>query len=135
MLEDGRTEIELGKMAQERSRNAAVRDFAAMMVRDHTKAAEELKAAASAAAQPTDHQDADSDHQRLHDQLSELSGDAFDREYINAMVDEHEEAVREIENKSESSSNDQVRQWATKTLPAVTQHLERAREIQKSMDK
>ena len=133
MLEDGKAEVELGKLAQTHSSRAEVREFGAMMVRDHTKAGEELKAAASSVAHETSHQDADSDHQRLHEQLSGLKGDDFDREYMDAMVNEHEEAVRELEGKSESSRNDQVKQWAAKTLPAVRQHLERAKQIRQSI--
>jgi putative membrane protein len=129
MLEDGRAEVELGHLAQQRASNAAVREFGAVMVRDHTKAGDELKAVASDHGDST-HQDSDADHKRLHDNLRELSGDAFDREYIDAMVKEHEEAVRELEQKSESPSNDPVKQWAAKTLPAVRQHLERAKQIQ-----
>lgn len=132
MLEDGRAEVELGRMAQSRSRNPAVREFGEMMVRDHTKAAEELKAAARQAehAAPAE---TDSDHQRLSEKLSELTGTEFDREYMNAMVSEHEEAVRELEGKSDTSNNAEVKQWAAKTLPAVRQHLDRAKQIRESL--
>ena len=81
MLEDGRVEIELGRLAQKRSRNQAVREFGAMMVRDHTKAAEELKALSSPSATPAAPEDTDSDHERLIDELGELSGGDFDRKY------------------------------------------------------
>jgi putative membrane protein len=131
MLEDGRAEIELGRMAQARSQNPAVREFGEMMVRDHTKAGEELKATARQADPRPE--ETNSDHRELMQKLSGLSGAEFDREYMNAMVAEHEEAVRELEGKSESSTNANVKQWASKTLPAVRQHLERARQISESL--
>src|SRR5688572_2330047 len=132
MLEDGRAEVELGRMAQSRSRNPAVREFGEMMVRDHTKAGEELKGVARQ-AEHTQPADPDADHQRLNERLSELSGAEFDRAYMTAMVSEHEEAVRELEGKSDSSNNAEVKQWAAKTLPAVRQHLERAKQIRESL--
>ena len=133
MLEDGRAEVQLGQLAQTRASRAEVREFGAMMVRDHTKAAEELKTAASATGQPPAPEETNTDHKRLHDKLADLKGNDFDREYINAMVDEHEEAVRELENKSESSDSTQVKQWAAKTLPDVRQHLERARQLEQTI--
>ena len=132
MLEDGKAEVELGRMAQSRSRNPAVREFGEMMVRDHTKAGEELESVAKQ-AEHRQAADTDSDHQRLNERLSELSGAEFDRAYMTAMVDEHEEAVRELEGKSDSSNNAEVKQWVAKTLPAVRQHLERAKQIRESL--
>jgi hypothetical protein len=49
------------------------------------------------------------------------------------MVDEHQEAVNELEKKTDAD-NMQVRQWASKTLPKVRQHLDEARQIQQSLN-
>jgi putative membrane protein len=137
MLADGQAEVELGKLAQQKARSKQVKDFAAMMVRDHTKAGNELKAAATQAnievtGEKADHVD---DHNDLREKLAKLSGAEFDREYMQAMVDDHEKAVNEAEDKANGSSSDEVKAWAAKTLPTLKKHLEQARQIDEALSK
>jgi putative membrane protein len=136
MMADGRAEVELGKMAQQKARNRQVKEFASMMVRDHTKAGAELKTVASHANVDMAKIDADmDDHKDVRDRLAKLSGMEFDREYMKAMVDEHEKAVDDVEAKAEKADNDHVKEWAAKTLPTLKKHLEEARQIQESLEK
>ena len=96
--EDGRAEIELSKMAAERATNPQVKDFARMMVRDHTKAVADLREAAAAAnVQLSTTNEAERHHLNMQEALGKLTGRAFDRKYLSTMVGEHEEAVNEIE--------------------------------------
>jgi putative membrane protein len=133
-LEDGMAEIHLGKLASERATHPRVKEFAAMMVRDHQMAGDELKQAASAAnVQPNVPAEPDGDHKDAQEELAKLSGRDFDKKYMDKMVDEHQEAVNEVERKT-NSDNVQVRQWATKTLPKLREHLEQARQIQRTLD-
>jgi putative membrane protein len=126
-LEDGEAEVNLGRMASERATNPQVKEFAQMMVRDHQMAGEELRQVATAAnVQPNVSAEPDRDHKNLQEELTKASGPDFDRKYIDAMVDEHQEAVNEIE-KKQDSDNTHVKQWAMKTLPKVRQHLEQAK--------
>lgn len=132
-LEDGQAEINLAQLATERATSPQVKGFAQMMVKDHQAAGDELKQAAAAAnVQINPPAELDSDHKDLQEDLAKLSGRDFDRKYIDAMVDEHQEAVNELEKKTDSD-NMQVRQWASKTLPTVKQHLERAKQIQETL--
>jgi len=78
-------EVELGRMAGERSANAEVKKFGQMMVDDHTAAGEKLKGIASrySVTAPTA---LDDKHRDLRDKLAKLNGADFDREYMDAMV-------------------------------------------------
>ena len=91
----GLTEVQLGKLATERAANADVKAFGQMMVKDHSQAGEELKQVASQLKiqQPTQ---LDQKHKDLADKLSKLQGAAFDREYINAMVQGHQEVLGKV---------------------------------------
>lgn len=134
-LEDGQAEVNLGKLAAERAANAEVKAFAEMMVRDHQMAGDELKQAATATnVQVNPPAEPDGDHKDAQEELAKLSGPEFDRKYMNKMVDEHEEAVSEVEKKADSE-NPQVRQWATKTLPKLREHLAQAKQIKETLDK
>jgi putative membrane protein len=133
----GNAEVELGRLVQEKSKNVDVRQFAAMLIEHHTKAGAELNEVASRAniqTTPAD-DEAREEHDQLKERLGELSGAEFDREYIKAMVDNHEKAVSEAEDRSEDSKNDHVKQWAAQALPTLKKHLEQARQIQTNLEK
>src|SRR5207249_4172462 len=88
-------EIEFGKIAAERGTNAEVKKFGQMMVDDHTKAGGGLNAVASGhnIAVPTD---LDDKHRDLRDKLAKLQGADFDREYMDAMVDGHDDVLDKL---------------------------------------
>jgi len=62
--------------------------------------------------------------------LMGLSGDAFDREYMDMMVKDHEKDVKEFERASTKAKDPDVRAFAAKTLPTLRDHLQQARDIQ-----
>jgi len=101
-------EIQLGQLAQQQAQDPQVKQFAQMMVDDHTKALDQLKAAAG--GQGTIPSALDSKHQKLHDKLAKLHGAEFDRAYMDAMVDAHKDAEKLLKSRagshgSESASN------------------------------
>jgi putative membrane protein len=136
MMADGRAEIELGKLAQQKARNERVKAFASTMVRDHQRAGAELKDIAQHANIDMPKSDVDMDHGNdTRQRLSRLSGMEFDREYLSAMIDDHEKAVDDLEDRAGDADSDHVKQWAAKTLPTVKKHLEEAKEIKNHLDK
>lgn len=159
MLSDGTAEVELAKLAQDHAANPEVKQFSEMMIQDHTKAADELKQVASNHSIPLDVK-IDDKHQDLMDKLSKLRGADFDKQYMDAMVDDHEDVVGDLrsrvdENRSladrvtgknpespaatkpESSDNPvtmSVNQWAADALPVVERHLDRAKQIKDAVN-
>lgn len=120
-------EVKLGQLAQEKGSSQTVKDFGTRMVADHSKANEELKAVASS-KNVTVPDTLNSKDQALYDRLSKLSGPQFDREYMRAMVRDHEQDVAEFRRESQSASDPQVKNFAAKTLPTLEEHLKMARE-------
>jgi putative membrane protein len=96
-------EIEVGKLASERSTNAEVKKFADMMVRDHTSANNKLDTLVRKhnMTLPTE---VDEKHRDLRDKLSKLKGAEFDREYMQAMVDGHEAMVDKLGSRIDKKS-------------------------------
>lgn len=91
-------EIELGKMAAEKATNAEVKRFGQMMADDHTAAGGKLKPIATKHSIPMP-AELDDKHRDLRDRLAKLSGAEFDREYIKAMVDGHEDVADKLESR------------------------------------
>jgi putative membrane protein len=125
-------EVELGKVAQQKAMSDDVKKFGQMMVEDHTKALDDLKSAAASknVTWPTT---LDAEHKKLSDKLSKLSGAAFDREYMQAMVDGHKKVAADLRKESQSGTDSELKAWASKTLPTVEAHLKQAETINKSV--
>jgi putative membrane protein len=154
MLSDGMAEVETAKLAQERAGSAEVKQFAQMMIDDHTSAGNSLKQVAMTYAIPQEPK-IDDDHMRLMDKLRTLNGTDFDKEYMAAMVDGHEDVVKDLRSRVDEdrslgdrvtgknpedrssvkpeTSDDKVKmsvnEWAANTLPTVEHHLDRAKQI------
>jgi putative membrane protein len=118
----GMAEVEMGKLAQDKAASNQVKAFARKMAEDHSKANDELKqlAAAKGVTLPTDIPAKD---RREINKLSKLSGADFDREYMKSMVSDHQKDVSEFKSESKSSRDNDVKNFAAKTLPTLQQHL------------
>jgi putative membrane protein len=128
----GMAEVELGKLGTEKAASDQVKKFARHMVDDHGKANEELKTLArnKNITLPTA---VDGSQQGMHDRLAKLSGDAFDRAYMKAMLDGHLKTVSAFRKESRSGKDLDVKAWASKTLPMLEDHLKRAQEANKAI--
>jgi putative membrane protein len=123
-------EVELGKLAEEKAQSADVKKFGQQMVSDHGKSLDELKSIAStkSLALPAE---IDAEHKALSDRLSKLNGAAFDRAYVQAMVDGHKKVAAEFRKQSQSGTDAELKAYAAKTLPAVEEHLKHAQTLSK----
>jgi len=129
--QDGDAEIALAAVVNTQSQNADVKALAEKIKSDHTKANEELQSIATS-RQVTLPTEPSAAQKSLHDRLSKLSGAAFDRAYVNAMVKDHQTAVAEFTKEAKSSDPD-VKAFAEKTLPALQDHLQRAQTLQRQI--
>jgi len=129
--EGGMTEVELGKLAQQKSKNPDVKKFGQMLVEDHSKANAEVKSLASKKNinLPTGM----GSHQSTYDKLKGLNGDEFDEEFIEDMVDDHEKDVSTFQKESQNSTDPDVKAFAAKTLPVLQKHLDTVKGIQSKM--
>jgi putative membrane protein len=129
---DGMAEVKLGKLASEKASNTDVKQFADRLVKDHTKANDELK---KVAQQETVNlpQELKPKHQKTLDHLSSLSGEAFDRAYVSHMVEDHQKAVKLFQRHSKSASNPALKQFASSTLPTLQEHLTEAKRLQREV--
>jgi len=128
----GMTEVKLGQMAQDKAMSQRVKDFGAMMVKDHTAAGDELKGMARQ-KNVTLPETMSNDHQKKTDDLNKKTGKDFDKAYMKAMVDGHESTVNDFEKASKNTKDADVKAWVDKTLPTLKMHLDSAKAIQKSL--
>lgn len=116
-------ELKSSALAQENSENADVLAFAQQMTTDHSKAAEEMLAAATTET-ITPPSELDDAHQSQLDALETADGGAFDAAYIDAQVKAHDEAVALFEGYATSGPDGALKDFAAKTLPTLKMHQE-----------
>ncbi|HET9834483.1 MAG TPA: DUF4142 domain-containing protein [Vicinamibacterales bacterium] len=127
----GMAEVELGKLAADRAQNDEVKKFAQRMVDDHSKANDQLKQIAESKGIkiPTD---TEAKQKALMQRLEKLQGAAFDRAYMNAMVNDHVKDVNEFKREANSGRDSQVKSFASSTLPTLEEHLQQAKQARTS---
>jgi putative membrane protein len=157
LMEAGTAEVQLGQLATQRGSSPDVKQFGQMMIQDHTKAGEELTLIAMTYNIPPDTTLSEK-HRELMDKLSKMRGAEFDREYISAMIEGHNDVIDKLQSRvdekdrvgvatgqapkdknvkpepADSHVDASLNQWAADTLPVAKQHFEKANAIKDKLD-
>lgn len=123
----GMAEVELGNLAKQKAASSDVKQFGDRMVTDHSKGGEELKQWAQS-KNLTLPAELDAKHKALRDRLAKLPTDAFDRQYMNEMVMDHQHDVTAFKREAASGKDADLKAWAAKTLPTLEEHLKMAKD-------
>jgi putative membrane protein len=133
LVSANRFEIDSSKLARERGVAADVKDFASLMIKDHTKAGEAFgmaleKSQTTASIAPGDAPLMPND-QAMLDQLKALNGEAFQAKYITLQTEAHKQAVALFSTYAQSGDDPALKEFAKKTLPTLRMHEMHLREI------
>ena len=128
----GQMEVQLGKLAAQKSTKPSVQQFGQRMVTDHGKAGQALKgiAAKNGATLPDT---MSTSAQREEDRLNKLSGEDFDKEYVSLMVKDHKKDLKEFQHAAKNVENPELKQFAESTSQVIQEHLNMIQDIQKQM--
>lgn len=124
-------EVQLGEYASKNATDKSVKDFGAMLVKDHSEANDKLKSIASSKniALPA------SVGQDMTDKMNDMmkkTGKDFDKAYMNAMVDDHKNDIDKYQKAADNLNDSEVKNFAAATLPTLKKHLNDAEAIVKS---
>jgi putative membrane protein len=125
-------EISLGQLAAQRAVNARVKDFSRQMVEDHKKGSQQVEQLAMKDGVKLS-PGVSEEHKQKVNKLSQLSGHAFDRAYMDYIIEDHESTVDEFQRLVKTVQDEGVKQWIASTLPTLQTHRERAREVKYSL--
>lgn len=118
-----RYEIEAANIAAKKVKTGPTREFANMMIADHSKSTKALKDTIAASGQtlamPAK---LDAEHQSLIDALSRLSGEDFEREYMTQQMAAHRKALELLKSYASGGDVAELRQFAQATIPTVQKH-------------
>jgi putative membrane protein len=124
------SEIQLGQLAQTKGQSPAVKEFGAMMVKDHGAANEKLKVVAS-------HKGIDLPSSAgvsaaaSKAKLDMMSGESFDKSYIKGMISDHKSDIEAFQKEATSGQDPDAKKFAEATLPTLQKHLKKIQSIAK----
>ena len=125
----GMAEIQLSKLAIQKSSNPKLKKFAEQMLEDHQATAIKLKQIAQKhqLAVPTA---LDAAHRQTIAELQGLDGEAFDRTYVNVTKQDHDTTVGLFDQAAgETALNRDLRDFAAQTLPVLRMHQQHAHQL------
>jgi putative membrane protein len=129
-------EIEVGQIAQKNGSTRDVKDFGATLVRDHTKADQDVKTLASKVNVDLEAKKADAKHQEKQqvmqnkiDQLKKMSGKDFDRAFAQMMVNGHRQAIEMVKDARGTVQNAELKSLLDQLLPTLQKHEDIANDI------
>src|SRR3954470_17361124 len=132
-IEGNLAEVQLGQLSQQKGASDGVRNFGQQLVTDHTASNQRATAVAGQMG-VTPPSEPNKQQRAVYDRLSKLSGDAFDRQFVKHMVDDHKKDVAEYQ-KEAKQRNDPAAGYASETLPTLQQHLQTAQSLAKDSAK
>ena len=115
-------EIETSKLALERAAKPSVKTYAQMMIDEHTKSSNELKAAADQRGIPVPAA-LPSDKQAKVDALRGLSGAEFDNQYLADQRSGHQETLAKVNAYLAAAPAGPLKDHAAKVTGVVQKHL------------
>jgi putative membrane protein len=120
--EGGTAEIQLGKLAVEKASATDVKAFGQKMVDDHKQLNEQMApiAESKGVALPRKMGKAD---QAEYDKLANLSGEAFDKEYIAYMVKDHHADLREFRMAATNTNDPDMKAALDNAAKVIREHM------------
>lgn len=127
-------DIDMGKFAQARTKNAAVRAFAQRMITDHTGVNEQAAALAKKlGVTPADNavsQSLQADAKEARTKLESLHGAAFDKAYLDREIAYHQAVLDAIDKVLvPTTDNAELKKLLTDVRPAIASHLDHAKRV------
>lgn len=127
--QSGHKEVAVSQAVVSRLVTPGAKDFAQRMIADHTAASTELQALAMkrGITLPTPKDDLTRSWAKAE------ADDDFDEDYLEEMIDDHEDAVA-LFKRGAKSKDPEIAAFAAKTLPKLEHHLQTARTLEKALD-
>lgn len=126
----GMGEVELTKLAEEKSTNAEIKGFASMLWNDHTQLNQQVKQMAqerNVTLPPTTSED----HNKVMADMKTRSGKNFEKEFLDKLVVNHNKSISLFEDAIKEVNDAAVRTFADNTLPKLRVHRDSAQALKK----
>lgn len=125
-------EANLGQLAQTSASDQGVKDYAQMLVTDHTSDYKQISDIAKQANLNVPSA-IDAEHNKMMiTPFQKLNGAAFDHKYVADMVAGHTKAIEVYKKEAKDAESPSLKSYAEQTLPALEKHLSAAKDLEKT---
>ena len=132
ITEGNLTEIQSSQMALQQASSPQVKEFAQMMISDHTMAGSQIETVAKSKGAGVPKM-LDSDHKDMVDGLKGKTGADFDKAYVTLQVKAHQEAVNVDQAEADNGNDGDLKSAANGLLPQLKGHLDKILALQSNM--
>lgn len=132
-LEGSMGEVQMGKLALDKSSNDQVKQFAQHMVDDHTKMIDQMKPVAEQLGVTVPDNPPSSEMKKM-DKMKALNGDAFDKAYAKDMVADHKKDDKDFKQEAQTTQNSQLKDVVTQGDQVIQQHLQMAQQLNQQVN-
>ncbi|MBF8964418.1 DUF4142 domain-containing protein [Pontibacter sp. FD36] len=122
-------QVQLDDLALERAVSPEVKEMAQEMSTGHRRVMEDLQDVAVQGEFVVPNE-LGSSHQKVYNEVSGETGIGFDLAYIKRIREEHNRLLKRYEDMAENAINMDVKQFASKQLPLLRQHLQKAEALE-----
>jgi putative membrane protein len=124
-------EANLGQLAETQATAQGVKDYALMLVTDHTSDYTQLSTVAGKASLIVP-KGLDAAHDKMIAPFDKLKGTAFDHRYIQEMIAGHTKAIAVYTKEAADAESADLKAYASETLPTLQKHLDGAKDLAKT---
>lgn len=123
-------EANLGQLADSAASSQQVKDYAQMLVTDHTSDFHQLSGVASQANLTMPSAIDTANNKMMIDPFQKLKGAAFDKKYVHEMIAGHTKAIAIYKKEAADATNPALKDYAEQTLPTLQKHLDGAKALE-----
>jgi putative membrane protein len=135
--ETDQTEMEVGRLAEQKGSTEEVRSFGKTLASDHSAAdrkvtavARELNVELSPPAKPSSDLENKQNHDgAIKEMLANVSGNTFDRDFLEAMSKDHQHDIEKLTEVMNSTSDPKIKDLIAELLPKLKHHQEVAEKL------
>jgi putative membrane protein len=125
----GKYEVEASRLAESKGKSPEIKRFAGMLVKDHTASNAELKALARDKSFDLNDEMSKKQTSEL-EALKQKTGADFDAAFVSTIgIEAHKTNIQKFGSASRTSRDDDLKKWASKTLPTLERHLAQAESL------
>ena len=131
-MQGGEAQVQMGQLAQEKSPSNDVKQYAQKMVSDHTQMNEKWFKPEAKQLGMSEPKGPDKKDKKMIEKLNTLSGQDFDTAYIQAMVKNHRQDLKDFKDEAQAAQDPTVKQIAQQGVTVISQHLQLIEQIAKN---
>jgi putative membrane protein len=131
-MQGSMAEVQLAQLAQQKSQSQDVKQFAQKMANDHTQMNQKWFDPVARQLNVSEPKSPSKKDKKLMAKLEGLNGDEFDKEYITAMLKDHQDDLKKFKQEADATQDPNLKQIATQGSTVISQHLQLAEQVAKN---